>query len=410
MACVQQGGLGMRTASQLRSLAFVASRIESRPFVARIFADMASSGIDIPGCLDLYDKQTAAALGEFTSDLPPDIAERARSLCQKGAASAAKRFDAFSNGLPEDIPGAPVGDGHAGDHLVSCEIPDDPEHPRSASAPRLQHSLARLADKHAMDALAHGFRTAGREEDVVRLSELRDPSVCHEWLWAMGSPPAGGLEADVFVTAVRLRLGANHSQEPQFCQQCSGVLDPMAHHASCCAPGPSTEGHDDVRDALLDLAKIADATSEPEVLGLFASAPDLRPADILTSALSGNLSHALDVGVAAPLAQNAGPDCTEAMRKRKVRRYARFVPELEAQHIQYRPVIWSSWGREHADTTSVLTELAKRAARRRGLADHRPILARARRGIGIAIVRRAARMVHACQARLDKRQLALLSH
>ena len=97
------------------------------------------------------------------------------------------------------------------------------------------------------------------------------------------------------------------------------------------------------------------------------------------------------------------------MRKRKVRRYARFVPELEAQHIQSRPVIWSSWGREHADTTAVLTELAKRAARRRGLADHRPILARARRGIGIAIVRRAARMVHACQARLDKRQLALLS-
>ena len=161
----------------------------------------------------------------------------------------------------------------------------------------------------------------------------------------MGPPPTGGIEPHVFVTAVRLCLGACHAAEPQFCQQCSGILNPQANHASCCAPGPSTEGHDDVRDAVLDLAKVADATSEPEVLGLFASAPDLRPADILTSALAGNLSHALDVGIAAPLAQNAGPDCTEAMRKRKVRRYARFVPELEAQHIQYRPVIWSSWGR-----------------------------------------------------------------
>ena len=217
-----------------------------------------------------------------------------------------------------------------------------------------------------------------------------------------------GTYADLFVTAVRLRLGASHAAEPQLCQQCGAVLAPTAYHASCCAPGASTEGHNDVRDALLDLAKVADATSEPEVLGLFASAPDLRPADVLTSALGGNLSHALDVGIAAPLAANAGPDYTESMRKRKVRRYARRQGELEEQRITYRPLIWSAWGREHPDTSSVLVELAKVASRRRGLADYRPVLARARAGIGIAIARRAARMILSCQARLGKRQLAIL--
>ena len=232
--------------------------------------------------------------------------------------------------------------------------------------------------------------------------------VSHEWLWCMGPPPVAGLEDGLFVNAVRLRLGASHAAEPQLCQQRDGLLDPTAYHASCCPPGASTEGHNDVRDALLDLAKIADATSEPEVLGLSASAPDVRPADILTSALSGNVSHALNVGIAAPLAINAGPDCTEAMRKRKVGRYARWQGELSEQHISYRPLVWSSWGREHADTTAALSELAKVASRPRGLADFRPLLARARRGIGLAIVRRAARMVLSCQAWLGQRQQALL--
>ena len=96
------------------------------------------------------------------------------------------------------------------------------------------------------------------------------------------------------------------------------------------------------------------------------------------------------------------------MRKRKVRRYARWQGELEEQRITYRPLIWSAWGREHPDTSSVLVELAKVASRRRGLADYRPVLARARAGIGIAIARRAARMILSCQARLGKRQLAIL--
>ncbi len=407
-AGVQHGGLGMRRASQLQSLAFAASRIEVRPFVARLYAEMADAGIAIPGCLELYDRQTTEALDAFVAGLDPARADRARQMCERAAGLAQARLDAYLDGRREDAPGAPVGDGHAGARLVSGEVPDDPEHPRAPAALQLQQALARLSDRSAMETLLGELDGAGRSEDVLRIKELQDESVSHEWLWSMGAPPTAGLEADLFVTAVRLRLGASHAAEPQLCQQCGAVLAPTAYHASCCAPGASTEGHNDVRDALLDLAKVADATSEPEVLGLFASAPDLRPADVLTSALGGNLSHALDVGIAAPLAANAGPDCTESMRKRKVRRYARWQGELEEQRITYRPLIWSAWGREHPDTSSVLVELAKVASRRRGLADYRPVLARARAGIGIAIARRAARMILSCQARLGKRQLAIL--
>ena len=164
-----------------------------------------------------------------------------------------------------------------------------------------------------------------------------------------------------------------------------------------------------MRDCLLDLARLGDSTAEPEVLGLIASAPGLRPADVLTSALSGNQLSALDVGVAATDAQRAGEDCTETMRSSKVRRYAPYHAELQAAQVMYRPVVWSCFGREHSDTTSVMVGLARRAARRRGFAGYRPLLARARAAIGVALARRLALMALSCQARLSFGSRALLN-
>ena len=143
---------------------------------------------------------------------------------------------------------------------------------------------------------------------------------------------------------------------------------------------------------------MADATAEPEVLGLVASAPGLRPADVLTSALATGLDTALDVGIACPDAAGAGEDCCESMRLKKRATYERFLPELEAQGIEYRPLIWSCWGREHPDTTAVLEQVSRRAARRRGFADYRPLLRRARARIGAALARRAAAMLRVCLA------------
>ena len=89
------------------------------------------------------------------------------------------------------------------------------------------------------------------------------------------------------------------------------------------------------------------------------------------------------------------------MRARKQAKYAPYLPALSGEGVEYRPLVWSCWGREHPDTTAVLTQLARQAARRRGYASHQPTLRRARAQIGAAIARRAAAMLQDCLPLVD---------
>jgi hypothetical protein len=270
----------------------------------------------------------------------------------------------------------------------------DEEHPASqAGKPvKLQHALASLVERDLASGLKAGCKNSA---DRLRLEELQDESVNSEWLWALDNTSPAYL-ADAYVAAIRLRLGAGFATEPLPCRACKGVLDPSGLHCLCCAPGESTRGHNDVRDALFDLAHVADATAETEVLGLLETAPGLRPVDVLTTAVSPGLTSALDVGIAAPHAQHAGSDCAETMRLKKRRTYAVRLPALESEGLEYRPVVWSCWGREHPDTTAVLLQLAKQGARRRGWASHVRLLQKARAQIGAALARRASGMLRAC--------------
>jgi hypothetical protein len=108
---------------------------------------------------------------------------------------------------------------------------------------------------------------------------------------------------------------------------------------------------------------------------------------------------ALDVGIASLDAQCAGADCLATLRRRKLRCYAAYDAELTQSGVVYLPLPWSCYGREHADTSSALVALARRAARRLGRASHLPLLAKVRAGIGVALARRAARMVLRCLER-----------
>ena len=117
---------------------------------------------------------------------------------------------------------------------------------------------------------------------------------------------------------------------------------------------------------------------------------------------------AMDVGVTSPEASGAGEDCCDAMWRSKHRKYDAYHDELEEQGISYAPLVLSAFGRAHPEAESVLHTLAVRAARRRGLRDHRLILRRARVAIGVAIWRRAAAMVHACLPKLAAEEEALL--
>ena len=395
-AGVAQGGLGFRRSADLAAAAFVASRAEARPFVAQLFAAMASEGVDVPGAMELYDEQANEAMQRVIARLSPARGAQVARLCADALATAEARLAAIEAGRALTAPGAPVGDGHAGAQLLGELGAEDPQHPAAAQQDRLQHSLAKLIDEDQLDRLARAMTEQNRDSDVRRLRELQDSTVSHEWLWALAPHAAGAIEPDAYIAAVRLRLGAGFASEPVPCQVCRGTLDPQGTHALCCAQGASTRGHNDVRDQVFDLARLADSTAETETLGLLEAAPGSRPADILTSAASPGRVSALDVGIASPEARHAGGDCCEAMRARKMAKYARHLPALSAEGVDYQPLIWSCWGREHPETTAVLTQLAKRASRRQGLASHAPTLRHARAQVGAALARRAAAMLRSC--------------
>ena len=131
-----------------------------------------------------------------------------------------------------------------------------------------------------------------------------------------------------------------------------------------------------------------------EVPGLIPGT-DLRPADILTSAL-GNAYTALDVSICSPHASEAGADCTQSRVQAKHQYYGPHLDSLLRQNISYCPVVWSAYGRPHPDTLAVLRSLSKSIARKRNVASAEVVFHRLHSSITLEIWRRTARQVRAC--------------
>ena len=131
-----------------------------------------------------------------------------------------------------------------------------------------------------------------------------------------------------------------------------------------------------------------------EVPGLIPGT-ELRPADVLTTAL-GNGMTALDISITSPHAQQAGSDCTETMVQQKLSHYGPYLPQLERNNIDYMPLVWSSYGRMHANALTVLRTLSKRIARRRGVASESGVFRHLHGSITVEIWRRAAKQVVSC--------------
>ena len=153
--------------------------------------------------------------------------------------------------------------------------------------------------------------------------------------------------AEDYVAAVRLRLGSGGPSEAVPCACCgNALLGSSGLHALLCARGPSTRGHNAVRNALFKVASSLDSTSKLEPTGLIPSHPRLRPADLLTGVAGFSARHAaLDVGICCPAAAGAGGDCVEAMRQRKQTRLQPFRQQLEAGGVEYKPITFSCYGR-----------------------------------------------------------------
>ena len=84
------------------------------------------------------------------------------------------------------------------------------------------------------------------------------------------------------------------------------------------------------------------------------------------------------------------------MHDRKLDYYRPHFATLERQNIEYLPAVWSSYGRPHARTWSVLRTLSKRIARRRGTACSAEVLQHLHGAITVEIWRRAAKQVFSC--------------
>ena len=93
-------------------------------------------------------------------------------------------------------------------------------------------------------------------------------------------------------------------------------------------------------------------------------------------------------------------DAAEVAFKRKSRRYRSEIRELRRAGIVFRPMIWTSDGREHPAVTRTLKHAAELASRRHTLQmSASSLVARWRHEIQIAILRRRAGM---CRAVLPK--------
>ena len=180
---------------------------------------------------------------------------------------------------------------------------EDEEHPTRGiiKAPIVQTRLSIIVDSCVLSGVTQALTDAGAHADIRRLDELGHASTEHAWMWAL-SPNQGRTLKDLeFVEAVRIRLGAGGPLEPVQCAACGrAVLDSAGAHASCCALGEATRGHDAVRDVIYDFSVAADTLTEREPRGLVPSQPELRPADALSPAVIPGRLAAQDVGVTSP--------------------------------------------------------------------------------------------------------------
>ena len=127
----------------------------------------------------------------------------------------------------------------------------DDEHPHSRRRIKIQGVITACIDSGVREGLLQMHESEGSWTARMRLAELGDSSVDHTWLWRLNPRHGAILEADEYIDSVRFRLGCAGPVEPITCAACnSGILDTGAAHASCCALGEATRGHNAVSSLL----------------------------------------------------------------------------------------------------------------------------------------------------------------
>jgi hypothetical protein len=279
---------------------------------------------------------------------------------------------------------------------------------RAVSAPHVQRELAKLHDCTRLRALEATLRQQANWPQLERIKDLRHAEVSHKWLWHLDSSRGSVLPQCDYTVGVQRRLGARIFERDVTCRLCGSPLDAQLEHSECCATAEATRGHYTCVRAVVGGLRLADPAVTTEPQGLTST--QSRPADILTIAAVPGRSAALDVCIASPNAAAAAGDAAQAAFRRKLRRYRREIPELQAAGIIYRPMVWTSNGRPHPAVTRTLRFAAELAARRSDQsADPCSFLSRWRHEIQVAIQRRRAAMARSVLPRATAREAWLLT-
>ena len=342
-----------------------------------------------------YDARTDEALSRLASTLPTATALDLLAKLDEAYAECHLSWQNVLSGSEPAMQDQPPPAPRHARGITPDDGDGDEEHPHSRKRTKIQGVITAYIDSGVREGLLQMHENEGSWAARMRLAELGDSSVDHTWLWRLNPRHGLILEADEYIDSVRFRLGCAGPVEPITCAACnSGILDTGAAHASCCALGEATRGHNAVSSLLHAAAQQCDHTAEMEVPGLIPGT-DLRPADILTSAL-GNAYTALDVSICSPHASEAGADCTQSRVQAKHQYCGPHLDSLLRQNISYCPVVWSAYGRPHPDTLAVLRSLSKSIARKRNVASAEVVFHRLHSSITLEIWRRTARQVRAC--------------
>lgn len=92
-----------------------------------------------------------------------------------------------------------------------------------------------MIDEENVTKLSNGFCARSNYSDARRLSELKDLSISHDWLWMLNPSHGPFVPPDELSMAVRIRIGAPLVDDAIECKRCGGVVDRTGKHCLRCA-------------------------------------------------------------------------------------------------------------------------------------------------------------------------------
>ena len=212
------------------------------------------------------------------------------------------------------------------------------------------------------------LREEGDARDLARLNTLTLP---HAGAWLCGKlEPATAMGPEVYVTAVRARLGLPLFEQGDRCRQCGSELDAEGVHAMTCGRGAGpTKRHDAVRDALAQLARSCGLSVQVEATHLMED--NKRPGDVyLPNGLMEGCGRAIDVAVSCGVAPSyvqavarSRQGATVVHESRKVTKYSQY---LAAKGVRFSPFALDIFGGLGEAAASLFGRLARLSAERAG--------------------------------------------